>query len=121
LINKMVERRSAKRQPYLQSLNPHKPSMKPKATAAEDTATHFVQKSQITPDMKPDARFGVPTESSTIPWLSFLHIDSPTHLEQIATSPLWMDSTSSRPSRIHSKGRRPTKIYKHSVSVWGGV
>jgi hypothetical protein len=67
LINKMVERRSAKRQPSLQSLNPQKLSLKPKATAAEDTATHFVQKSQITPDMKPDARFGVPTESSTIP------------------------------------------------------
>lgn len=86
LINKVVERRSVKQQPSLQSLNPHKPSLKSKVSVVDATATAYVEKSdQMTSDTKLDSGFGVSTESSNISGLLSHQMDSVTDLEQIAT------------------------------------
>jgi hypothetical protein len=85
LINKVVERRSVKQQPSLQSLNPHKPSLKSKVSVVDATATAYVEKSEMTSDTKLDSGFGVSTESSNISGLLSHQMDSVTDLEQIAT------------------------------------
>ncbi len=67
LINKVVERRSVKQQPSSQSLNPHKPSLKPKVSVVDATATSYVEKSQMTSDAKLDSGFGVSTDRDAFP------------------------------------------------------
>ena len=85
LINKVVERRSIKLQPSLPLSNPHKPSLKPKVSVVDATATSYVDKNMTTSDTRLDSGFGVSTESITTSELLSHQMDSVTDLEQIAT------------------------------------